>query len=131
MPVSLPLCAKHDDGGVDPAPEPVLERAPIIGAFARSVVVLPGFGPRLGVRRPVAVETVRLKRREPVQTAAGKRIPGLKLDNPRQLALMHALVRFCHIAAGNSFTTAELRPRAVDAVTSSADRYTLAALRSF
>jgi Uncharacterised protein family (UPF0182) len=39
-------------------------------------------------------------------TAAGKRIPGLKLDNPRQLALMHALVRFSHIAAGNSFTTA-------------------------
>ena len=26
----------------------------------------------------------------------GKRIPGLKLDHPRQLALMHALVRFAH-----------------------------------
>jgi hypothetical protein len=30
-------------------------------------------------------------------TATGKRIPGLKLDNPRQLALMHALVRFAQI----------------------------------
>jgi hypothetical protein len=38
----------------------------------------------------------------------GKRIPGLKLDHPRQLALMHALVRFTNIAAGNTFTTSEL-----------------------
>jgi hypothetical protein len=39
---------------------------------------------------------------------SGKRIPGLKLDHARQLALMHALVCFAHIAAGNTFTTAEL-----------------------
>src|SRR5207244_2809186 len=31
----------------------------------------------------------------------GKRIPGLKLDHPRQLALMHALVRFPHCRAGH------------------------------
>jgi hypothetical protein len=62
-------------------------------------------------------------------TAAGKRIAGLKLDNPRQLALIHALVCFSHIAAGNSFTTAELHPRAIDALGSSADRYTFAWLR--
>jgi hypothetical protein len=37
---------------------------------------------------------------EPTITSTGKRIPGLKLDHPRQLALMHALVRFAHIAAG-------------------------------
>jgi hypothetical protein len=36
---------------------------------------------------------------EPTITATGTRIPGLKLDHPRQLALMHALVRFAHIAA--------------------------------
>src|SRR5437879_12913673 len=35
---------------------------------------------------------------EPTITSTGKRIPGLKLDHPRQLALMHALVRFSHIA---------------------------------
>jgi hypothetical protein len=66
---------------------------------------------------------------QPTITAAGKRIPGLKLDNPRQLALMHALMRFSHIAAGNNFTTAELHPRVVDALGSSADRYTLASPR--
>ena len=66
---------------------------------------------------------------QPTITAAGKRIPGLKLDNPRQLALMHALVRFSHIAAANSFTTAELYPCVLDALGAGADRYTLASLR--
>jgi hypothetical protein len=66
---------------------------------------------------------------QPTITTTGKRIPGLKLDNPRQLALMHALVRFSHIAAGNSFTSAELHTRVLDALGSSADRYTLASLR--
>jgi hypothetical protein len=37
---------------------------------------------------------------EPTVTPTGKRIPGLRLDHPRQLALMHALVRFAHVAAG-------------------------------
>ena len=50
---------------------------------------------------------------EPTITPRGKRIPGLKLDHPRQLALMHAVVRFAHIAGGNAFTTAELHPRAL------------------
>ncbi len=66
---------------------------------------------------------------QPTITATGKRIPGLKLDNPRQLALMHALVRFSHIAAASSFTTADLLPRVLDALGSGADRYTLASLR--
>jgi hypothetical protein len=47
---------------------------------------------------------------QPMVLPSGKRIPGLKLDHPRQLALMHALVCFAHIAAGNTFTTAELYP---------------------
>ena len=66
---------------------------------------------------------------QPTITATGKRIPGLKLDNPRQLALMHALVRFSHIAAANSFTTAELYPGVLAALGSDPDRYTLASLR--
>ena len=66
---------------------------------------------------------------QPTITATGKRIPGLKLDNPRQLALMHALVRFSHIAAANPFTTAELYPPVLAALGSGADRYTLASLR--
>ena len=66
---------------------------------------------------------------QPTITATGKRIPGLKLDNPRQLALMHALVGFSHIAAASSFTTADLLPRVLEALGSGADRYSLASLR--
>jgi len=66
---------------------------------------------------------------EPTITPAGKRIPGLKLDHPRQLALMHALVRFAHVASGNSFTTAEIHPEVVKALGCPADRYSLASLR--
>jgi hypothetical protein len=42
---------------------------------------------------------------------------------------MHALVRFAHIAAGNSFTTAEIHPYVLNALGCSPDRYTLASLR--
>ena len=33
---------------------------------------------------------------QPTLLPNGKRIPGLKLDHPRQLAVMHALLRFSH-----------------------------------
>lgn len=59
----------------------------------------------------------------------GKRIPGLKLDHPRQLALMHALVRFAHVAAGSSFTTAEIHPYVAEALGCSISNYSLASLR--
>src|ERR1700751_4679327 len=66
---------------------------------------------------------------QPTLLAGGKRIPGLKLDHPRQLALMHALVCFAHIAAGNTFTTAELYPYVLAALQMSAAQYSLASLR--
>ena len=66
---------------------------------------------------------------EPTITATGKRIPGLKLDHPRQLALMHALVRFAHIAPGNTFPTAEIPPAVIEALGCASERYTLASLR--
>src|SRR5216684_1582596 len=66
---------------------------------------------------------------EPTVTSTGKRIPGLKLDHPRQLALMHALVRFAHIAAANTFTTAEIHPAVIKALGCAPDDYTLASLR--
>ena len=66
---------------------------------------------------------------EPTITATGKRIPGLKLDHPRQLALMHALVRFAHIAAGNTFTTAEIHPAVIEALGCDPNHYTLSSLR--
>ena len=66
---------------------------------------------------------------EPTITSTGTRIPGLRLDHPRQLALMHALVRFAHVAAGNSFTTGEIHPHVIKALGCSPDRYNPASLR--
>jgi hypothetical protein len=66
---------------------------------------------------------------EPTVLANGKRIPGLKLDHPRQLALMHALVQFAHIAAGNTFTTARLYPLTVEILGVSQAEYKLGSLR--
>jgi hypothetical protein len=66
---------------------------------------------------------------EPTVQANGKRIPGLKLDQPRQLALMHALVRFAHIAAGNTFQTTDLYPHVLETLHLTPDKYSLASLR--
>src|SRR5437588_10414119 len=66
---------------------------------------------------------------EPTVLPSGKRIPGLKLDHPRQLALMHALVRFAHIATAFTFTTQQIYPYALEALGTSADQYSLASLR--
>ena len=67
---------------------------------------------------------------QPTMLPNGKRIPGLKLDHPRQLALMHALVWcFSHIAAGSAFTTAELRPQTAEALGCSIQDYRLSSLR--
>jgi hypothetical protein len=60
---------------------------------------------------------------------SGKRIPGLKLDEPRQLALMQALVRFSHIAAGGTFTTTEIHSLVADALGTSTTKYRLSSLR--
>lgn len=66
---------------------------------------------------------------EPTRLPNGKRIPGLKLDHPRQLALMHALVRFAHIAGGDTFTTRDLHPAAAAALDATTDQYRLSSLR--
>jgi hypothetical protein len=66
---------------------------------------------------------------EPTVLPSGKRVPGLKLDHPRQLALMHALVRFAHIATASTFSTQQIYPYAVEALGTSADQYSLASLR--
>jgi hypothetical protein len=66
---------------------------------------------------------------EPSISASGKRIPGLKLDHPRQLALMHALVRFSHVAAGGNFTTKELHPIVAETLNCSTEDYKLSSLR--
>ena len=66
---------------------------------------------------------------EPTRLPNGKRIPGLKLDHPRQLALMHALVRFAHIAAGDTFTTRDLHDQTAAGLDTTTDQYRLASLR--
>jgi hypothetical protein len=70
-----------------------------------------------------------LKLTQPTILPNGKRIPGLKLDHPRQLALMQALVRFSHIAAQDSFSTAEVHVHTAEALGRTTDNYPLASLR--
>jgi hypothetical protein len=66
---------------------------------------------------------------EPTVLSNGKRVPGLKLDHPRQLALMHALVRFANITTASTFTTQQIYPYVLEALGTSADKYSLASLR--
>ena len=66
---------------------------------------------------------------EPTLRPHGKRIPGLKLDHARQLAVMSSLVRFSHVAAGDTLSTAELQAAAAEALGGSAEQCPLAALR--
>lgn len=66
---------------------------------------------------------------QPTLLPNGKRIPGLKIDHPRQLALMQALVRFSHIAAGDTFTSAELHPKVAQTLDLPVSDYRLGSLR--
>jgi hypothetical protein len=66
---------------------------------------------------------------EPTRLPNGKRIPGRKLDHPRQLAVMHALVRFAHIAAGDTFTIRDLHGPTAAALDTTTDHFRLASLR--
>jgi hypothetical protein len=66
---------------------------------------------------------------EPTILPNGKRIPGLKLDHPRQLAVMHSLVRFANIAAGGSVTTVDLYAPTLEALGLTESQYSLSALR--
>ena len=66
---------------------------------------------------------------EPTVLTNGKRIPGLKIDNPRQLAVMHALVRFANIAAGSQFSTKDLHSHVAEALEITIVKYTLGSLR--
>jgi hypothetical protein len=66
---------------------------------------------------------------EPTLLPNGKRIPGLKLDHPRQLAVMHSLVRFANLAAGGSVTTGDLYAPTLEALGLTDSQYSLAALR--
>lgn len=66
---------------------------------------------------------------QPTVLPNGKRVPGLKLDHPRQLALLQALVRFCYLAAGGTFTTADLHPQVAQALGVTTADYKLGSIR--
>jgi hypothetical protein len=66
---------------------------------------------------------------QPTIYPSGKRIPGLRLDAPRQLALMQALVRFSYVAAGATFTTVEIHSHVADTLATSTTKYRLSSLR--
>ena len=66
---------------------------------------------------------------QPTILPNGRRIPGLKFDQPRQLALMHSLVRFCYLAADGTFTTRDLYPQTLQALQMAPEQYKLASLR--
>ena len=66
---------------------------------------------------------------QPTVLPNGRRIPGLKLDQPRLLALMRSLVRFCYLAAEGTFTTLDLYPQTLQALRRSPEEYKLASLR--
>jgi hypothetical protein len=60
---------------------------------------------------------------------SGRRTPGLKLDDPRLLAVMQALTRFAHLARGGSFRTRDLHRPAAEALGRTTATYRLAQLR--
>src|SRR5438876_8165022 len=66
---------------------------------------------------------------QPTLLPNGRRIPGLKLDQPRQLALMHSLVRFCYLAAEGTFTTRDLYPQTLQALRRAPEEYKLGSHR--
>ena len=66
---------------------------------------------------------------QPTLLPNGRRIPGLKLDQPRQLALMHSLVRFCYLAAEGTFTTRDLYPKTLQALCMTCEQYKPGSLR--
>jgi len=67
--------------------------------------------------------------RQPTVTATGRRTPGLKLDDPRLLAVMQALTCFVHLARGGRFRTRDLHQRAAEALGMTTTTYRLGQLR--
>jgi hypothetical protein len=67
--------------------------------------------------------------RQPTVTSSGRRTPGLKLDDPRLLAVMQALTCFVHLARGGRFRTRDLHQRAAEELGMTTATYRLGQLR--
>ncbi|HIQ20758.1 MAG TPA: hypothetical protein EYH34_05940 [Planctomycetes bacterium] len=66
---------------------------------------------------------------QPTISPTGRRTLGLKLDDPRLLAVMQAVVSFTHLASGGPFTTSAIHPSVARALDRSRETYTLSQLR--
>lgn len=67
--------------------------------------------------------------RQPTVSASGRRTPGLKLDDPRLLAVMQALTCFVHLARAGRFRTRDLHQVAAEALGLTMATYRLGQLR--
>lgn len=67
--------------------------------------------------------------REATVSPSGQRMPGLKLDDPRLLAVMQAITRFVHLARGGRFRTRELHQSTAEALGRTTETYRLGQLR--
>src|SRR5512143_319121 len=67
--------------------------------------------------------------RQPTVSLSGRRTPGLKLDDPRLLAVLQALVCFALLAGRGRFRTTDLHRSAAEALGKTPETYTLGRLR--
>jgi hypothetical protein len=67
--------------------------------------------------------------RQPTIAASARRTPGLKLDDPRLLAVMQALTCFAHLSRGGRFRTRDLHQRAAETLGFTTATYRLGQLR--
>jgi hypothetical protein len=67
--------------------------------------------------------------RQPTIAPSGRRTPGLKLDDPRLLAVMQALTCFVHVARGGRFRTRDVHQRTAEALGMATTTYRLGQLR--
>jgi hypothetical protein len=67
--------------------------------------------------------------RQATVSPSGRRTPGLKLDDPRLLAVLQALTCFAYLAGTGCFRTKDLHADAAEALGQTVESYTLAQLR--
>jgi hypothetical protein len=67
--------------------------------------------------------------RQATVSPSGRRTPGLKLDDPRLLAVLQALTCFAFVAGRGRFRTTDLHPAAAEALGKTPETYTLGQLR--
>jgi hypothetical protein len=67
--------------------------------------------------------------RQPAVSPSGRRTPGLKLDDPRLLAVLQALTCFALLAGRGCFRTSDLHATVAEALGKTTEAYTLGQLR--